>query len=56
MECVSNLLNYFGPKYMREYEATLIGLLLMGLNDESEEVIKRTMELLERCGGKLKAE
>ena len=56
LECVSNLLNYFGPKYMREYEATLIGLLLMGLNDESEEVIKRTMELLERCGGKLKAE
>lgn len=40
---MSNLLNFFGPKYMREYEATLIGLLLMGLNDDSEEVVKRTM-------------
>ena len=43
LECVSNLLHFFGPKYMREYEATLIGLLLMGLNDESEDVIRRTM-------------
>lgn len=33
LECVSNLLHYLGPKYMREYEATLIGLLMLGFID-----------------------
>jgi hypothetical protein len=38
---------------MKEYEANLIGLLLMGLNDESVEVRSRAIELLEGCGKKL---
>jgi hypothetical protein len=34
-ECVAHLLLFFGPKYMKEYEAQLIGFLLVGLEDDS---------------------
>jgi hypothetical protein len=41
---------------MKEYEANLIGFLLMGLNDESGEVRKKSIELLDKCGKRLSEE
>jgi hypothetical protein len=34
-ECVAHLLLFFGPKYLKEFEAQLVGFLLVGLEDES---------------------
>jgi hypothetical protein len=34
-DCTAHLLLFLGPKPMKEYEAVLIGFLLMGLDDEN---------------------
>lgn len=53
-QCIGQLLLYMGPKYMKEYEPQLIGLLLMGLEDGSPNIVGKVVEILEKCGGKLK--
>ncbi len=34
-DCVAHLLKYMAPKYLKQYEATLVSYLLYGLSDES---------------------
>ena len=54
LECTAKLLRYMAPKYLKEHEATIIGFMLMGLEDE--ELVGRTIELLDECGAQLKKE
>ena len=53
LDCSANLLKYMAPKYLKQYEAALVSFLLTGLDDESEDNVKRSMELLEECGSSI---
>jgi hypothetical protein len=50
LECAGYLLKYMAPKFLKQYEATLVSCLLAGLSDEQEEIVKLCMRLLEECG------
>lgn len=47
---VGRLLNQFSPHLLRDYESELVRLLINGLSDDNEEIIKVCQDLLENVG------
>jgi len=49
-QIIARLLNQFSPSLLRDYETELVQLLLNGLSDDNEEVIKTCQALIEEAG------
>ena len=45
-DCIGYLLKFMAPKYLKQFEANLVSLLLMGLSDESEDNQMKCIVLL----------
>ena len=54
-QIVGKLLNQFSPSLLREFESDLVQLLLNGLSDDNEEIIKVCQNLIEEVGQNIKA-
>jgi len=49
-QIIARLLNQFSPSLLRDYETELVQLLLNGLNDDNEDVVKTCQALIEEAG------
>jgi hypothetical protein len=49
-QIIARLLNQFSPSLLRDYETELVQLLLNGLSDDNEDVIKTCQGLIEEAG------
>lgn len=49
-QVVGRLLNEFSPSLLNDFETELVGLLLNGLSDANEEIIKVCEELIDNVG------
>jgi len=49
-QIIARLLNQFSPSLLRDYETELVQLLLNGLSDDNEEVVKTCQALIEEVG------
>ena len=54
-EVIAKLLNGFSTSFLREYESDLVQLLLNGLSDENEEIVKQCINLIAQVGKSIKA-
>jgi hypothetical protein len=55
LECVAYLLNYMGPKYLKQSEPTLVSYMLIGLNDQNLDNVLRCRSLLEEVGQSIRS-
>jgi len=53
-QIIARLLNQFSPSLLRDYETELVQLLLNGLNDDNEDVVKTCQALIEEAGKNVK--
>lgn len=51
---VGRLLNEFSPSLLNDFETELVGMLLNGLSDTNEDIIKVCEELIDNVGKNIK--
>ena len=54
IECLSHIINGLSLTNLKESESKLVYLMLTGLSDENEDIVKLTINLLEDVGLKRK--